>query len=1345
MFAARATTLAAAVAGISTVGAEVAPLSFVAQAATSDTTRMQLEWAYASPEPDGRMMLDGNMSIPLYHQGDVVMRGEGTGVYYRGDYAFSDVQPADIAARMSGGDGFSFFVRVQPDAALTEDRLLFDCNGGGGANDYPRIYLLAGVGSIQLRIQWTAADSALTPPQDISGLMTGDWVGIGCSVVFSTGTQGQARFYLLVPDSGGGASYTYNAPGNITFNLSRLRISNGVSAGYYGNVRDLVVAFQAMSLADITSAVDAAALISEETSLATIQQQLGHSNFAWWALNGGLEGRQYSNALASEIAGYGINFPHGVQFADGSGYARIYGTNVDDFRPVLSAAQGAIAIRFQHSDDTAAERTLFRFADGDTFSIRVYASSGDGFSTIRAEYLVDGITKWIESASTDYSHLWTGIMLFWSEGSRRLVVAKGEQVVTYANGGDGALSSGIYTYGAMGGYLGARGAGVEPFACTVSHIGLFNGVLPSYAITAATTAVYTGNFMALATMMPGCYYWFCDFTKDTTQSRAIYDAGFYHAALEHGPNVVLGKNGCHFSSAASGASRIPVTRIAKSRGFVTFKNITVRALVKNDSLPFSGKFHLAQILGNSGGAVASIAINGSTGNLEFKFLSTPDTVTVTAAMPVDRWFVASMDVTISPTTAVTAYIDGEAVATGGSVGADWSSGSYDASESYIGDDGDLEEEIAIWVSDLILAVQAAGSSDQLPMANRLHSRTLDAADLRTYFSSHENYHWWSLTTDYARYGSRRFVLRRSSDGAVWHDLVRHWPPGKRSYTDGGLRGGSKYWYSLSALSNTKSESDPLSLEITSGGSLPVARWGNPVLSVTAVDRLYMPEIAEDWTPFVSAGVFSYGEHGTESATVAVVLPLYQAMSWSKRKSGWLRIEDSAGKRLWLGAFEVIGSDTGTLRVTAYGRWRAAFDLPYTAFWAETNAGGWYTLTTEDVAAGEQGNLTNGSFASDQNNRLQIALQTATDYALGAKYLWGYEVPHLSRRNIRRFEFSYATTLSAGWKVGVYGVSNNGEDTWDVAATLWEITGTGALQTGSVSLTVTELGTDGYPRVIFATERTGASYSYVGNNGAEYAKITNVKMRGIDASQVYRADIIADIVAAAAAYNPGLMSDSVALIAHTAGSTVETGAVYEDIVAGELAVSLWQQSLPTDLVLGVWDDDGAVSFGPNTFGRRWYVDVADVEIADDAADYANQAYANYNNPSGGVARTAVYTGSVSLFRGGRQRQGVVSATTTSLALASAVASVAAADKAQGLARARLIVHGVQTADGASYPSHYVRSHDTIVVRSIPPFLGDESSEFTVGRAEIDLLTGQLSVESLVPLPVLQAMIANASTG
>lgn len=169
----------------------------------------------------------------------------------------------------------------------------------------------------------------------------------------------------------------------------------------------------------------------------------------------------------------------------------------------------------------------------------------------------------------------------------------------------------------------------------------------------------------------------------------------------------------------------------------------------------------------------------------------------------------------------------------------------------------------------------------------------------------------------------------------------------------------------------------------------------------------------------------------------------------------------------------------TVELTAYGYHRALSDIPYTALWSDSTIERW---RVEEPAA----TWYSARFTADNQNRLSIAPKKNAAYAFGDRSgAWRYVQPSLGSRQIVGIQFAYTVDLTADYRMDV-ATYNEG---YAAGAGVFTSTGTGAAVSGAMHLT---FAARDYA-VMSIVCVNGAGATYAGEDGADYARLTNIRL------------------------------------------------------------------------------------------------------------------------------------------------------------------------------------------------------------------------------------------------------------
>lgn len=438
-----------------------------------------------------------------------------------------------------------------------------------------------------------------------------------------------------------------------------------------------------------------------------------------------------------------------------------------------------------------------------------------------------------------------------------------------------------------------------------------------------------------------------------------------------------------------------------------------------------------------------------------------------------------------------------------------------------------------------------------------------------------------------------------------------------------------------------------------------------------------------------------------------------------------------GATIWEGRLEDVGITPAGLRLRALGYQRALGDVPYTGLWSHTRFSRWRQTTEQDLATRAP-----AKYALDNNNRLFFGLRKNETYANNTEAAdWTMSAPYANARNIYTVTFTYTMLLPLDWNLALQSFDYN----FGTFVSEWNLAATGALQTG----TVTQVLAGPKDRINFrVVNQTGAPYTWAGETGANYARITDIRVKGTASAAVYADEIMRDMLAYVGAVNSGQLSAETGLINSPALDLHDE--IYEDAqprdVFDRLALvgdgaTVWEW--------GVWEQR-RLRFGPRgTWGRTWYVDVAEPEIERTLDALRNNVYTTYREARGDVLRTAAAANAFSIARYGLTRTGMTNSSSTSATQAGAERDAALADTATPRPRVGLAVTTLYDAAGQRHPVFLLRANDTIVMRNLSPAMStdiDRIRRFRVAEYEYDADSGEMRLTPEAPLPSLETMLA-----
>lgn len=478
--------------------------------------------------------------------------------------------------------------------------------------------------------------------------------------------------------------------------------------------------------------------------------------------------------------------------------------------------------------------------------------------------------------------------------------------------------------------------------------------------------------------------------------------------------------------------------------------------------------------------------------------------------------------------------------------------------------------------------------------------------------------------------------------------------------------------------------------------------------------------------------FSTNRRGFSSlATGVVALPsssLYAAYEWPGTPH--VIATDEGGGTVWEGRLEDISVVADGFSMTAFGYQRVMSDLLYTGLWSVTGTGDW-RQDTDPIRLPDK-------FTADNNNRLYIALKSGVQYDHDSGYgELVYYLPHQGVRDITTFTADYTMLLPSGFETRIMTAGING----DTRSTRETLTGTGSLQSGSVTATAT--GSNRQQLRVSLRNYSGASYTNTAAEGTYYVRLTNIRLKTVaDPALVLASTITKSLIDYVSGVNPGQLSATTALVQATDVDLLDE--IYEDARPSTILDDL---ALRHQFVWSVWEGQ-QLQFQPRaSIGNQWYVDSGAVELQRSLNAVYNRAYAQYKTGDNRRLRTAT-TSSTGYDRFGITRDGMTTENTTSATRAVAARNAWVADQSNAWLRAKIGVSRLVNAQGVPVPFWAVRAGDTVTIRDLPPTLGaeiDNIRTFRVGETDYNVSDNVLTITPDTPVPTLVTLTANRGRG
>jgi hypothetical protein len=272
---------------------------------------------------------------------------------------------------------------------------------------------------------------------------------------------------------------------------------------------------------------------------------------------------------------------------------------------------------------------------------------------------------------------------------------------------------------------------------------------------------------------------------------------------------------------------------------------------------------------------------------------------------------------------------------------------------------------------------------------------------------------------------------------------------------------------------------------------------------------------------------------------------------------------------------------------------------------------------------------------------------------------------------------------------------------------------------------------------FHNSATPATYS--GETGDTFARVTDLRIKGTTSATVTVGEIATALNSYVASVNPSMVQATGAGIGSAAAVDDLRGQIYEDARPSEILTRLCQIA---NLRWQVGADKTLRIATVGTGGKTYYVDANDIEMQSSADALFNSSYAVYRN-SNRTLRTDAATNGGLITRWGITRQSVTRADTESEAEAEQWRDALLDDQSgQGL-RARVRFERVLNASGEIVEKYLLRADDTIVIRNLPPDIGegvDNIRTFIIERTDYDTEADEVTVEPFVPRPSLVSLIS-----
>lgn len=494
----------------------------------------------------------------------------------------------------------------------------------------------------------------------------------------------------------------------------------------------------------------------------------------------------------------------------------------------------------------------------------------------------------------------------------------------------------------------------------------------------------------------------------------------------------------------------------------------------------------------------------------------------------------------------------------------------------------------------------------------------------------------------------------------------------------------------------------------------------------------------DMTPWLTGLRFGNGPRGFGALDATAVLTKPWAF-WLYERINLYAVVAWQGAVVWEGRVEDVAMRPEGLALKAFGYWRALSDVPYSGLWSSTSVAGFRATTSNDVA-----NRTPEKYAMDTINRLFIALRKNETYANNAEAGdYTLAAPHLPDRNIVEVEFTYEMLLPLDWDLALQ--SRNYD--FSGFASEWNLAATGVLQTGTVTVTLASAKDRIAFRII---NLTGGAYTWAGETGAAYAKITNLRVKGTASAALYADEIARALVTFVNGVNSSQLSTVSGLINSPAVDLNDE--VYQDALPADVLsrlASLGDNATPPNQwEVGVWEDQRLHLRQRGAEARTWYLDVASPDLERTMEMLKNSVYGVYQEPGGAALRTAINADALRAVRDGVTRRAAVSVSSTSATQAGVQRDALLADSQDPTAQAGVRASVLYDASGGQYPAFLARSGDVAIIRNWPPTLStdvDRLRVFRIGEVQYDVMSNEATLAPERPAALLEQTRARRAAG
>ncbi len=436
-----------------------------------------------------------------------------------------------------------------------------------------------------------------------------------------------------------------------------------------------------------------------------------------------------------------------------------------------------------------------------------------------------------------------------------------------------------------------------------------------------------------------------------------------------------------------------------------------------------------------------------------------------------------------------------------------------------------------------------------------------------------------------------------------------------------------------------------------------------------------------------------------------------------------------GAPVWDGRIERVGRVDGTAVLYARGFYSSLSDRTHTACYAMSANSAFKPLERGLNAAAQPSwwdiRVNDGG--------LNITPRRGETHGGSVNYGGAYFViapnPYVG---IYSVTFTYALFAPAGWRAYLQSNTYNQNAAMTYVNNEWSLNGNGALQTATVTQTVTGL----VDVVEFLLINENAAAALAVDTGTYYLKVSGIRVNGVSSSPT-SAIVVGSMLGQVAAQNPGQINASSIMV--TASESV-TDAHYSSADCQDILLdcaSLGDGSNGA-VEYGVYDDKTLFFQSRGTNARTWYTDESGFEVERGFEDVWNSIRASYTDIFGNTVNSSVAEDLLSIAYWGIYRVRRFETSETRATSADDVLNTIIETSSAVVPSIRGDLACVFDQSGVAFPLYAVRSGDILVIRSLE--YGDAADTINGFRISKTKYTAGVNRESLS----IELESANASS-